>query len=324
MRASLLLLPIVAASLTAQRPSVASLAWMNGCWVARNATRQITERWEVAGTEMKGMSRILRGTVPAEPEILKMFVAGDSLVYGAEPPGQRYAEFRATKVSPTEVVFENPKHDFPKKITYRLTTKDSLHARVEGDSGSTMRPLNYPYERAACVPDTPTAGEIVRGELAARYADLEAKELAAGSGSNAWMAENAAPGFQLLNWITSGRTAPVATAEVLARAVESSRTNPASAALRDRTHAITLDRINVQGDTAVMQVTVRRGWKFPDNAGSFGTKGDYHERSTIERRVDRWVKLSGAWKLRESATVAAELFIDGRLVNRDGVILPRP
>jgi hypothetical protein len=323
MRIALTALVVSAASLSAQRPTAQSLAWFNGCWEAKNATRRIIERWEAAGAELKGQSRAITipANVPREPEILKIFVAGDSIVYGAEPPGQRYAEFRATKVSATEVVFENPKHDFPKKISYRLTTKDSLHARVEGDSGS--RPLNYPYERIACPADLPTPGEIARGELAPRYADLEAKELAAGSGSNAWMAEHAAPGFQLLNWITSGRTAPVATADVLARAVESSRTNPASAALRDRTHAITLDRINVQGDTAVMQVTVRRAWKFPDNAGSFGTKGDYHDRSTIERRVDRWVKLGGAWKLRESATVGAELFIDGRLVNRDGVILPR-
>jgi hypothetical protein len=220
-------------------------------------------------------------------------------------------------------VFENPKHDFPKKITYRLT-KDSLHARVEGDSASTMRPLNYPYERAACTPDTPTVGEIVRSELAARYADLEAKEAAAGSGTNAWLSENAAPGFQYITWPVSGKTAPAGTAEALARAVEASRTNPAVSAIRDRTHAISLDRVSVQGDTAQMLVTVRRAWKFPDNTGAFGTKGDYHDRSVIERRIDRWVKLAGAWKLRESSIVGAELSIDGRVINRDGVIIPRP
>jgi hypothetical protein len=320
MKRTLLLLLVPASPLQAQQATIASVSWLNGCWVAKNATRQITERWEVAGPELKGLSRPVRGGVPGEPEILKIFVSGDSLVYGAEPPGQRYAEFRAIAVSPQEVVFENKRHDFPKKITYRLT-KDSLHARVEGDSGS--RPLNYPYERAQCVADTPTPGEIVRGELAPRYADLEAKELAAGSGTNAWMAENAAPGFQSITWLSSGRTAPVATAEVIARAVESSRTNPAVAAIRDRTHRISLDRISVQGDTALMQVTVRRVWKFPDNAGTFGPKGEYHERSMVERRIDRWVKLGGAWKLREVASVSADLSIDGRLVNRDGVIIPR-
>jgi hypothetical protein len=320
---SLLLLLFVAPALPAQRATLASVSWLNGCWVAKNATRQITERWEVAGSELKGLSRPVRAGVPGEPEILKIFVSGDSLVYGAEPPGQRYSEFRAISVSPTEVVFQNLKHDFPKKITYRLTTKDSLHARVEGDSGSTMRPLNYPYERAACAPDTPTAGEIARGELAPRYADLEAKETVAGSGTNAWMAEHAAPGFQYITWPAGGKTAPVATAEVLARAVESSRTNPAVSALRDRVHTISLDRINVQGDTALMYVTVRRAWKFPDNIGTYGPKGDYHDRTQVERRVDRWVKLASVWKLRESAMVGVELSIDGRVVNRDGVIIPR-
>jgi hypothetical protein len=321
MRFALAAIVASAAMLPAQRASIASVSWMQGCWVAKNTARQITERWELAGNEIRGLSRPVRAGVPGEPEILKMFVSGDSLVYGAEPPGQRYTEFRAISVSSTAVVFQNLKHDFPKKITYRLG-KDSLHARVEGDSGS--QPLNYPYERAACVPDTPTAGEIVRAELAARYADLEAKEAAAGSGTNAWMAENAAPGFQFVTWTVAGRTAAVASSDILARAVEASRNNPAVAAIRDRVQKLSVDRANVQGDSAAVLVTSERSWRFPDAAGNYGKAGEYHYTRSVQRRIDRWVKLAGAWKLRESAVVGAELYIDGRLTSRDGVPLPRP
>jgi hypothetical protein len=320
-RSAIALLVVIASGLQAQRATVSSVSWLNGCWVAKNATRQITERWETAGSEMKGMSRPLRATGPGEAEILKIFVSGDSLVYGAEPPGQRYTEFRAIAVSPQEVVFENKRHDFPKKITYRLT-KDSLHARVEGDSGT--RPLNYPYERAQCVADTPTAGEIARAELATRYADLDAKELAAGSGTNAWMAENAAPGFQVITWTVAGKTAAAAGADVLARSVEASRTNPAVAAIRDRVSKLSIERTSVQGDTAQVMVTADRSWKFPDNSGNYGPKGDYHETRNVQRRIDKWMKLGGAWKLRESAVVGTELYIDGRMTSRDGVTLPRP
>jgi hypothetical protein len=135
------------------------------------------------------------------------------------------------------------------------------------------------------------------------------------------MAENAAPGFQLITWYASGKTAPAGTADVLARAVEASKTNPAVSALRDRTHRISLERISAQGDTAQMLVIVNRAWKFPDNVGTYGPKGDYHERAVTERRLDKWQKIGGAWKLRESALVGAELSIDGKVVNRDGVII---
>jgi hypothetical protein len=32
----------------------------------------------------------------------------------------------------SRAVFENPEHDFPKRIIYRLTPDGSLNARVEG------------------------------------------------------------------------------------------------------------------------------------------------------------------------------------------------
>jgi hypothetical protein len=36
------------------------------------------------------------------------------------------------QASANEVVFENPEHDFPKRIGYRLVSADSLEAWVDG------------------------------------------------------------------------------------------------------------------------------------------------------------------------------------------------
>ena len=40
--------------------------------------------------------------------------------------------FYCTKISENEIVFENPKHDFPSKIVYKLITKDSIVASIHG------------------------------------------------------------------------------------------------------------------------------------------------------------------------------------------------
>ena len=49
------------------------------------------------------------------------------------------------------MVFENPKHDFPQRIRYRLKG-DTLHARIEGTINGKERAIDFPYQRASCTP----------------------------------------------------------------------------------------------------------------------------------------------------------------------------
>lgn len=48
--------------------------------------------------------------------------------------------FTATTLTAGQVVFENPEHDLPKKIMYRLIAPGRLEARIEG--ASTDDPAN--------------------------------------------------------------------------------------------------------------------------------------------------------------------------------------
>lgn len=52
----------------------------------------------------------------------------------------------------TMAVFENPNHDFPQRIIYRLVTVDSLVARIEGRIDGKERSSDFPYRRARCEP----------------------------------------------------------------------------------------------------------------------------------------------------------------------------
>ena len=93
--------------------------WMTGTW--RTMTPNVTseEMWSAAdGTLMIGTHRDIRSGKKTWFEFLRIEKRGDSLVYIAMPGGAPPTEFVATKVEPAKITFENPQHDFPKRILY--------------------------------------------------------------------------------------------------------------------------------------------------------------------------------------------------------------
>ncbi|MGK4567578.1 DUF6265 family protein [Flavobacterium sp. 3HN19-14] len=46
--------------------------------------------------------------------------------------------FKMTSSTKNQMIFENPSHDFPQKITYNLVGKDSLIAEISGIKGGTQ------------------------------------------------------------------------------------------------------------------------------------------------------------------------------------------
>lgn len=128
------------------------LAWMAGCWARETPSSRVEELWtRPAGGIMLGVSRTVREGAPTSFEHLLLHVPGEAVVYRASPSGQATTDFTATLLSDTLAVFENPRHDFPRRIAYRPAAGDSLHARVEGPgrdggtSGFTVR-----YGRTMC------------------------------------------------------------------------------------------------------------------------------------------------------------------------------
>ena len=125
--ATLLLFP----SLTIQNPTLADLAWISGDWQsAPGGRRQVEEHWtSAAGGSMMGVSRTVAGDKTVEFEYLRIEQRADGIFYVAHPkarcPG---TDFKLTRASATEAVFENPQHDFPKRIVYRKTGDDGLTA----------------------------------------------------------------------------------------------------------------------------------------------------------------------------------------------------
>lgn len=131
--------------------SLGRLGWLAGCWEQKSATRSVIEMWMApAGGLMLGASRTVANGALRESEQLSLKEDGAAVVYHAVPSGQTPTDFRSTHASDTALVVENPKHDFPTRITYRRVSRDSLAAKVEGPGPNGMRGFELKYGRVRC------------------------------------------------------------------------------------------------------------------------------------------------------------------------------
>jgi hypothetical protein len=148
---SLLLLPGL--SLAKEAPfTINDLAWLKGCWTSTGNDRAITEHWlKPEGGTMLGISHTIAGGKTVEFEFMRIREeANGEILFVAKPSGQPEAAFKLIKGSAREVIFENPKHDFPQRVIYRLQDDGSLLGRIEGVSKGKERSVDFPMNRARC------------------------------------------------------------------------------------------------------------------------------------------------------------------------------
>jgi hypothetical protein len=132
MRRLVLLLTFAATlCLSAEPPSVASLAWMAGHWSSESNGVVAEEIWSLpAGGMLIGMHRDVKGT-RASFEFMRIVSDAEGIVYLAQPSGRPATAFRLVEQDAQRAVFANPQHDFPQRITY-WRDGTSLCAKVEG------------------------------------------------------------------------------------------------------------------------------------------------------------------------------------------------
>jgi hypothetical protein len=146
------LFAISAANLAAQTPSptpaqaVSDLSWLAGDWqTAPNGHSQTDEHWtQPAGGSLMGLSRTVAGGRTHDFEYLRIEQRPEGIFYVAHPKARCPAtDFKMTRLTATEVVFENPAHDFPKRISYRKADDGSLVATVDAGPGSKGFTFSY-------------------------------------------------------------------------------------------------------------------------------------------------------------------------------------
>ncbi len=128
---------------------IGDLAWLAGDWTGtRSSGSSNEERWSPPlGGAMLAVSRSVNtsGKMFAF-EYLRIVERDGGLVYIAQPNGGAPTEFLLTELSPTRAVFDNPRHDYPKRIVYELSSGGGLSATTGFARGGTPRRFEFQRE----------------------------------------------------------------------------------------------------------------------------------------------------------------------------------
>jgi len=130
--------------------SINSLAWLSGCWGGKEEEGVVDEQWSrPAGNSLVGASRIVRDDRTVSTEFLEIREAAEGLVLTVHPLGQPSVSYRLKSAGKTSAVFENPAHDFPRRIVYQRKG-GNLTVRAEGDESDGRRAIRLKLKKTAC------------------------------------------------------------------------------------------------------------------------------------------------------------------------------
>lgn len=136
MRTTLTFLLLALALGCRNEPAIEKARWLAGTWEQQTARGSVFESWQRDGDRaLAGQSYRLRAGDTVFLESIRLVQEGDRLLYIPTVSDQNDSlpiRFASKKITGTELVFENPAHDFPQQITYRRVRSDSLVAEIAG------------------------------------------------------------------------------------------------------------------------------------------------------------------------------------------------
>jgi hypothetical protein len=132
--------------------SVDDLKWLTGCWASVGGETGSGEQWTIpAGNTLFGVSRTVHGGKTVAYEFMQIrSTENGEIEFIAKPSGQTGASFLMKSLTENEVVFENPAHDFPQRVIYRLKAPGNLEASIEGHVKGEGRTINFSLKRIGC------------------------------------------------------------------------------------------------------------------------------------------------------------------------------
>lgn len=125
-------------------------SWLLGKWENVTPRGKMVEEWKKeSDSTFAGKSYFIKtDTMPAES--LKLLQRGKVLFYIPTVNNQNGGlpvTFKHTIANNKQMVFENPAHDFPQKITYTLIAKDSIVAEISGLRNGQVKTIKFPMKK---------------------------------------------------------------------------------------------------------------------------------------------------------------------------------
>ena len=124
----------------AQADLLPYLLKLQGNWVGltgREEWTKVEDEMVIEGISFYNVNFEEYGTNELPNEHSVIVYDNDMWVYIATPlEADKSTTFTCTKASSTEWIFENPTHDFPKRITYRFLSDEQLETTIDAGPGS--------------------------------------------------------------------------------------------------------------------------------------------------------------------------------------------
>lgn len=125
------------------------LSWMSGNWKLCAGKTVVEERWIGPADGLMVGASLTRSPKGVQFEHLRVARTPEGWAYLASPGGRPATAFVVKSASANEVVFENLKHDFPKRITYRREDQ-ALVAQISDEAGKGPSWRFLPADKVAC------------------------------------------------------------------------------------------------------------------------------------------------------------------------------
>lgn len=123
---------------------------LTGTWKMNTKRGAVCEEWKKMNKNyLQSKGYMIRGKDTIISERIALTNTKEGIFYTSTVEDQNNKQpipFKMTGSENNTFVFENPQHDFPKRIVYKLITADSLHAYID-DGTETGKRQNFYYKR---------------------------------------------------------------------------------------------------------------------------------------------------------------------------------
>jgi len=119
-----------------EKDKIKAAHWLLGNWENNSVDGNLSETWKKVNDSLFiGESYFIKGKDTLHFEKIQMKQKGENLFYISTIRGQnsdKPVTFKHNDTIAKQLVFENPKNDFPQKISYSQITKDSIIIQISG------------------------------------------------------------------------------------------------------------------------------------------------------------------------------------------------
>jgi hypothetical protein len=126
-------------------------SWLIGKWQNNSTAGYASETWDKKNDSTYfGQSFFVIGKDTVSSETISLEQNGNQLFYIPTVKDQNDGnpvKFLLTSSKNSQLIFENPTHDFPQKISYTLLSNDTLLAEISGTMDGKPNSQKFPMTR---------------------------------------------------------------------------------------------------------------------------------------------------------------------------------